>query len=334
MNRIERTIKAYDYSDKLTMDYENYMKEIWDHFQKEMKRELTGFGMWSMNTDITSSTLFPENKNATAEVTAKEDGVIAGLEEVVDFYETRGVKIKTYKQDGDKVEYGEKVMELKGYTKDLDRFERVGLNFMQRMSGIATMTSKLKDKIEGYGTYVVGTRKSEFRYRDKRAITLGGGLSHRLGLYDAILMKDNHLASIKKEGFEEDYIEESIRRAAVQKDYDKLKFIEVEVENLDEAMKAARSFKEFVIKDKESIDKAVPCIIMLDNMEPSKEEEVIAELKKEKLYDYVLLEASGNIDEENIQEHAKAGVDAISMGCLTHSVDNFDLSQNEIEEEP
>lgn len=332
MKRIERTIKAYGYSDKLTMAYENYRKEIWHHFSEEMRRDLTGFGMWSVRTDITSSILFPDNKEATAEVVAKEEGVIAGLEEVVDFYETRGVEIKIYKQDGDKVKYGEKVMELKGYTKDLDKFERVGLNFMQRMSGIATMTSNLKDKIKGCNTYVVGTRKSEFRYRDKRAITLGGGLSHRLGLYDAILMKDNHLASIKKEGFEEDYIEESIRRAAIHKDYN-LKFIEVEVEDLGEAMKAARSFKEFVIKDKESIDTTIPCIIMLDNMTPSEIKKVISKLKEEDLYDYVLLEASGKINKKNIKRYAEAGVDTISMGCLTHSVDNFDLSQNIIEEE-
>lgn len=332
MNRIERTIKAYDYSDKLTMAYDRYRKEVWNHFSEEMRRELTGFGMWSMRSDITSSVLFQDNRKATAEVVAKEEGIIAGLEEIVYFYETRGVEIKIYKQDGGKVNYGERVMELKGCTKDLDKFERVGLNFMQRMSGIATMTSSLKDEIKGYNTYIVGTRKSEFRYRDKRAITLGGGLSHRLGLYDAILVKDNHLASIKKEGFKEGYIEESIRRAAIHKDYG-LKFIEVEVENLDEAMKAARSFKEFVIRDKKSIDTTIPCIIMLDNMTPSKMKKVISKLKEEDLYDYVLLEASGKINKRNIRKYAEAGVDAISMGCLTHSVDNFDLSQKIIEEE-
>lgn len=325
MKRIERIIKAYDYSDKLTMNCMDYRKEIQDYFADEMRRDLAGFGLWSVRLDITSSALFPEHKKAKAYINAKEDGVIAGLEEIVDFYESRGVKVNLHKQDGDSVKSGEKVMELKGYTKDLDKLERVGLNFLQRMSGIATMTNNLKNKIKDYNTYVVGTRKTESRYRDKRAITLGGGLSHRLGLYDAILVKDNHLESIKGEGFE-NYIEEAIQRVAIHKDSN-LKFIEVEVENCKDAMRAAESFKELVIKNKEYIDTTVPCMIMLDNMKPSKIKRVISKLKEKDLYDYVLLEASGKINEKNIKRYAAVGVDAISMGCLTHSVKALDLSQ-------
>lgn len=375
MNRMERILKAYDYSDKLTMQNEKYKKKVWEYFANEMHEDLTGFGMWTNKLDVTTSALFSEDVKAKACVKAKSDGVLAGLEEVTDFYESRGVEVEMYKKDGDRVNKGEKVMELSGYAKDLLKLERTGLNILQRMSGIATATKNLKDKLEGYGavftvkvmpnTFPFGlasTRKTLDRYLDKRAVTLGGGLSHRLGLYDGILIKDNHLRLIRMEGVE-NVVKEAIERASKFKNHPKLKFIEIEVDNYKDAIEAAIRYKEmilgmpivvgrklpelpwkptidtekikeaFIKQDQEQIEKTVPCIIMLDNMKPSEIKKVVAKLKKSNLYDFVLLEASGMINEKNIHKYAKAGVDVVSMGCLTHSVKSLDLSQKIVEED-
>lgn len=332
MKRIERIKKAYDYSNKLTMQNEKYREKVREYFAKEMHEDLTGFGMSTDRSDITTKALFAEDKKVKAHVKAKEKGVIAGLEEVTEFYVSNGLEVKVYKQDGDRVNEGEKVMEVKGYGKDLLKLERTGLNFLQRMSGIATATRNLKDEIKDYDTFVVATRKSLDRYLDKKAVTLGGGLSHRLGLYDGILIKDNHLTLLKKYGLE-NVIEEAIERASKFKEHPNLKFVEIEVSALEDAVEAAENFKHMMLSDKaayyveEMFETLSPCIIMLDNMKPAEIRKTVDELKKKGLYDYVLLEASGGITEKNIEKYAKAGVDTISMGCLTHSVKALDLSQ-------
>lgn len=332
MKRLDRILKAYDYSDKLNLQNEKYREKVREYFAKEMHEDLTGFGMWTDRLDITTKALFDEDKKVKAYVKAKENGIIAGLEEVTEFYESNGLEVKVYKQDGDRVKEGEKVMELNGYGKDLLKLERTGLNFLQRMSGIATATRDLKNKIKDYDTVIVATRKSLERYLDKKAVTLGGGLSHRLGLYDGILIKDNHLTLLKKEGIE-NVVEEAIERTLRFKDYSRLKFIEIEVTTQGDAIKAAEKFKhisalsESIYYVEEMFETLSPYIIMLDNMKPAEIRKTVDELKKKGLYDYILLEASGGITEKNIEKYAKAGVDAISMGCLTHSVKALDLSQ-------
>lgn len=180
--------------------------------------------------------------------------------------------------------------------------ERTALNIIGRMSGIATETRKLVEKVRKVNprVKVAGTRKSLLRLIDKRAIMIGGGEPHRFSLSDAILIKDNHLALVP--------LEEAIKRA---KEFSVYKVVEVEVENLEDAVKAA---------------KAGADVIMLDNMKPQEIKEVIEKLRELGLRDGVKIEVSGGITPENIEEYAKLDVDVISLGYLTHSVRNFDVS--------
>ncbi len=157
------------------------------------------------------------------------------------------------------------------------------------MSGVATETKRLTDLLEGYTTRVAATRKTLLRYLDKKAVFLGGGLTHRFGLWDSILIKDNHLEALKSEGVT-DYVEVAIAKASAFAD--KVGFIEIEATSHEEALRAARKFKILRL--------ITPCVVMLDNMKPTEIKETLETLRKDVLYDSVLLEASGDITPENI----------------------------------
>jgi len=307
-----RRTKIYDAynSNHLSMKNPEYKKKALDFLENELQEDLRG-------GDATTEALFSENKIVTAYIKAKQKGVIAGLEEISVFYRSHGLKTRKYKRDGDTVKKGQKVLRIKGDVKTILELERTGLNLLQRMSGIATTTRNLKDKIKGYNTEIAATRKTQLRYLDKRAVMLGRGMAHRMGLYDGIMIKDTHLDALKEQWIEET-IDTAIELATKEEDKN-LKFIEIEVSNLEEAVKAAKKFKKTETKTAN--------IIMLDNMTPEEIKKVIYELKEENTYDSVLLEASGMINENNIKKYAKSGVDVISMGCLTHSVTSLDLSQ-------
>jgi nicotinate-nucleotide pyrophosphorylase (carboxylating) len=183
------------------------------------------------------------------------------------------------------------------------------------MSGIATETKRLVDLIEDSGTKIAATRKTLWRYLDKKAVYVGGGLTHRLGLWDSILIKDNYLQALRTKG-ESKPVEKSLVKTA--EFASKVDFIEIEVANQEEALAAARKFKQLKLKK--------PCIIMLDNWNPNEIVQMTEKLRKARLYDYVLLEASGNITPENIKEYAETGIDVISLGYLTHSARILDMS--------
>ena len=252
--------------------------------------------------DVTSEAVIPEDLEAEAVIIAKQDGVIAGLEEAKALFEHFDVKVELKAKDGDEVKKGDVVIELRGNARSILLVERTALNIIGRMSGIATQVRRLMKKVRAVNPNVriAGTRKTLLKPLDKRAILLGGGESHRFSLSDAILIKDNHLALVP--------LEEAIKRAKAFSIY---KVVEVEVESLEDALKAA---------------KAGADIIMLDNMTPEQIEEVLEALKREGLRDRVKIEVSGGITEENIQSYAKLGIDVISLGALTHSVKNFDVS--------
>jgi len=252
--------------------------------------------------DVTSEAVIPEDLEAEAVIIAKQDGVIAGLEEAKALFEHFDVKVELKAKDGDEVKKGDVVIELRGNARSILLVERTALNIIGRMSGIATQVRRLMEKVKAVNpnVRVAGTRKTLLKPLDKRAILLGGGESHRFSLSDAILIKDNHLALVP--------LEEAIERAKAFSIY---KVIEVEVESLEDALKAA---------------KAGADIIMLDNMTPEQIEEVLEALKREGLRERVKIEVSGGITEENIESYAKLDIDVISLGALTHSVKNFDVS--------
>jgi len=252
--------------------------------------------------DVTSEAVITEGTKAKALILAKQDGVIAGVEEAKALFEHFGVEVCVKRRDGEEVKKGDVVLELIGDARAILLVERAALNVMGRMSGIATEVRRLVERVKAVNpkVRVAGTRKTLLKPIDKRAITIGGGEPHRFSLSDAILIKDNHLALVP--------LEEAIRRARAFSTY---KVVEVEVETRDDALKAA---------------KAGADVIMLDNMTPEEIAETIGVLKREGLRDRVKIEVSGGITPENIVEYAKLDVDIISLGYLTHSVRNFDVS--------
>jgi len=256
--------------------------------------------------DITALCTIPQGTIVEAEMVAKEAGVTAGVEEAAIFLESFGLKPRVLVSDGRKVEEKTRVLEIVGDARTLLSIERTLLNLVSRMSGIATTTQRLVEKVKlaGYKARVACTRKVApgLSYFDKRAVMVGGGDTHRLGLDDMVLIKDNHIVITGDVG------------KAVKMTKDVISFskkIEVEASTVDEALEAA---------------KAGADIIMFDNFTPKQVRKAMALLKRQGLRNKVLVEASGGISEQNILEYAAAGVNIISLGEITHSAKALDMS--------
>jgi nicotinate-nucleotide pyrophosphorylase (carboxylating) len=299
---------AYQKGTELNLNNKNYLRWIDSFFTKEYNDDV-GAG------DITSKAILTKNEPKTALLKAKAAGVIGGIEEVTWFLRMHNLNIKVYKKDGANALRGETILEIQGYQKTILAIERIALNVMQRMSGIATETKCLVDMVKEYNTWISATRKTVLKYIDKKAVFLGGGLTHRFGLWDSILIKDNHLEALKSQRIA-NYIETALAKTSAYSS--KVGFIEIEVTSYEEALRAARKFKTLMLK--------VPCVIMLDNMVPETIEATLERLRKEALYDSVLFEASGDITPENILAYAKTGIDIVSLGYLTHSARALDMS--------
>jgi len=299
---------AYQKGKELTLANDNYLRWLETFFEKEYRDDI-GAG------DVTSKAVLAENKPRKAFLKAKQAGVIAGIEEVSWFFRRHGLEVKVCIKDGKQVLGAETVLEIQGTQKDILATERIALNVLQRMSGIATETKRLAELLKASGARIAATRKAPLRYLDKKAVFLGGGLTHRFGLWDAILIKDNHLETLKSEGTKY-YIETALTNASAFAD--EVGFIEIEVTSYEEAIRAAKKFKTLHLK--------VPCVVMLDNMAPKAIAGTIDTLREKALYDSVLLEASGKIKPENIQDYAGTGIDIVSLGYLTHSAKVLDMS--------
>ncbi|MFO7792458.1 MAG: carboxylating nicotinate-nucleotide diphosphorylase [Candidatus Saliniplasma sp.] len=249
--------------------------------------------------DITTERVVDDEEVSSASITFKEDGVLAGIP-VVDmvFQEVdEDLDITVLRKDGDKVKAGEKVAEITGRTKSILIGERLALNFLQRLSGIATNTSKYVGKVKGYDVDIVDTRKTtpNLRVLEKYAVRVGGGVNHRMGLYDAVLIKDNHIRSAGG-------VKEAIERVNTGHTVK----VEVEIESLDEIEDALEAGAD---------------IIMLDNMKTDEMRKAV-----DIIGDRAFAEASGGITLENIREVAETGVDVISVGALTHQIRSIDIS--------
>lgn len=260
--------------------------------------------------DITSSALIDEDKKSKAYVLAKEEGIIAGIDLAKTIFKKGNLKVSNLKHDGDLVDKGENVLEIKGNTRDILKLERTGLNMMMRMSGIATLTNKIVEKAFKYDIMVAGTRKTTpgIQKFEKQAIAIGGGDTHRLRLDDCVMIKDNHIAAVGD-------LLKAIKLAKKKVSFTKK--IEVEVETLEDALKAA----------KEGVN-----ILMLDNMVPKDILATINALKDAKLRENIIIEASGGINESNLNDYLIEGLDVISLGFLTHSSPNLDISLDIVDE--
>jgi len=270
--------------------------------------------------DLTVRALGLSEGRAKAQVLAKEAGVVAGVEEFVWLLSRSDLAVKALKTDGEPIERGDVVAEVEGRSGDLLLYERTALNLLQRMSGIATMTQRLQERVQlrNAQTFLVATRKTPWGLLDKRAVHLGGGGTHRLNLGDAILIKNNHLALLAAR--EEDAVAPAIQRA--WRNRREAAFIEIEVRSAGAAVVAAKAFRAARENDAESC----PCLLLLDNMSPEQVRGTLDVLLQEKLREEVLVEVSGAINESNLDEYARCGADALSMGALTHSPRALDLS--------
>ena len=251
--------------------------------------------------DISSEYIFAPEHRSEAYFLAKADGVLSGIDVAMRVFELLDdtFECTVHKRDGEKIKKGDIIAEFSGSTAALLKGERTALNLIQHMSGIATAANRAVKAVEGTKVSIADTRKTlpGLRALQKYAVTCGGGKNHRFNLSDAAMLKDNHIDAAG-----------GITAAvtALRKKCGHMVNIEVETRNLDEV--------------KESLA-AGASIIMLDNMTNDEMSEAV------KLVDgRALLEASGNITEENLREKAETGVDIISMGALTHSVKAFDIS--------
>lgn len=278
------------------MQYENLINKLLDLGIEE-----------DINTgDITTESIIPASMNGVATMTAKQDGVISGLDIVKMVYDRfqDNVVFTPYFNDGDAVRKGDVILRIEASYPTLLRGERLSLNIFQRMSGIATETAKYVRELEGTHTELLDTRKTApgLRVLDKMAVKHGGGTNHRMGLYDMAMIKDNH---IKMAG--------GIAKAVEQVRAHIAEGIKVEVEttNLDEVHQAIEAGAD---------------IIMLDNMDNKTMAEAVGIIRASGKG--IKTEASGNMNIARLKEVAATGVDYISVGALTHTVKAMDISMN------
>jgi len=269
--------------------------------------------------DVTTETLVPSDQQGTGFIVAKKEGILAGTgaAEQVFHRVDPGLKIEILLEDGARVKPGGKVAKVSGSIASILKAERIALNFLQRLSGIASETNRYVARVEGLPVRIMDTRKTTpgLRSLEKYAVRVGGGENHRMNLGDGILIKDNHLAALRSQGLNIKEIIAKARqnaplslRGAKRRSNLEARQIQVEVEvgTMSEALEAVEAGAD---------------IVMLDNMN-------LEDMRKavESIHDHALIEASGGITLDNVRAVAETGVDFISIGALTHSARALDIS--------
>ena len=255
--------------------------------------------------DLTSEALIPSGIQGRASILAKAEGVLAGIEvsKRVFFKVDSSLEFKGLTKDGTRVKPGDTVATLSGEALSILKGERVALNFLSRLSGIATNTARFVAEVEGFRVKISDTRKTTpgLRRLEKYAVSLGGGQNHRLHLGDGVLIKDNHLTVLRALGMS---LKEIVLKAKQNTPQDQA--VEVEVGTAEEALEAAEAGAD---------------IIMLDNVAPDEMHRI-----RGLIPGHIKIEASGGISLKNVRAAAQAGVDIISIGALTHSAKALDFS--------
>lgn len=300
--REKLVLEFWDRSKKLTINDKEYGIFVNNFIGILLKHDIN-------KGDITSNSLI-KSKKITAIIVAKEEGIVAGLEEFSLI--NKDLKLKFLKRDGDEVKSGDVLIEIKGNAKKILEKERTSLNLLQRMGGIATLTSNLNKKLNNK-IKLAATRKTLWGVLDKKAVSVGGGLTHRLNLNEGIIIKDNHLKILGNN------IGNIINSAKF-----KSKYIEIEVEDKKQAFNAAKSIAK-IMRNKKSKNHQI-FAIMLDKIPPEEIKSILNEFKAQNLYNRILFEASGNINEHNLTNYIDCGVDIISMGAITNSAKILDMS--------
>lgn len=257
--------------------------------------------------DITSTALIPPDEQWSAAITARKSGVVSGLLFAIEALRQidADLVLNPLTQDGQEIEKGQELLQIKGAAIGILAAERVALNFMGRMSGIATATDSVVRKLKGLKTTVTCTRKTTpgLRAIEKYAVRCGGGKNHRFGLYDSVMIKDNHIAALKGD------IGTAIARA--RRAVGHTVKVEVEVDSLQQLGKALPHRPDIILLDNMSLEKLREAVVLIDGR--------------------AITEASGNITPENAPSIAETGIDVLSMGWLTHSAPNLDLGLDSLQ---
>lgn len=271
-----------------------------DKIIEYMILEDEGFG------DVTSNAVIDKDQVAVAEITSKEDGILAGVNLAKDIFDYMNIEVIFNLDEGSRITKGDLLFYIKGNASDILLAERTVLNLLMHMSGVATFANSYVEIVKDYDVIVAGTRKTApaLAKFDKMALAIGGADTHRFSLYDMILIKDNHIKAVGTPL-------ETLKKA--QKNASFSKKIEIEVESLDDAVACVKNNAD---------------IVMLDNMSPDEVKEVLDALENLNIRQNSLIEVSGGITKDNICDYATLGVDIISVGALTHSSRSLNFSLN------
>jgi nicotinate-nucleotide pyrophosphorylase (carboxylating) len=265
--------------------------------------------------DLTSQAIIPPNESGKAAFVARQEGVLAGMPACLRALERfdPAIQVKVMHQDGTRLQRSWWIATIQGPMRSILAAERTTLNFLQRLSGMATATRRYVDAVAGTKAKILDTRKTlpGWRLLDKYAVRCGGGVNHRLGLHDAFLIKDNHLAAIRKAVGATADIETAIRRC---RETNQSIPVEIEVESM------------------EQLERALACkpdIVLLDNMNLDLLQAAVA--RRDSVAGSVQLEASGGVNLDTVRAIAETGVDRISVGAITHSATAFDIALDYID---
>lgn len=307
MNNIIK--KYFDKSSLLTTKNKVYAETCLQLFDFQIKNDL-------VENDITSKIIGGQYKDVKAVVIAKQTGILAGIEEVVFLIKKRtDLKIGIITKDGTAIKNKDKLMELTGNPLEILKFERAVLNIISRMSGIASTVNSLIKK-NNLKTPLAATRKTLWGLLDKKAVSVGGGLTHRLSLSDEILIKDNHIDIFAEKNKVLRFESLKVIMKNIKNNFVKDPF-EIEVETEKEAYFLNSCYKKTNI--------IAPLIIMLDNFEPKTAAKTIKTIRQQNDSRPIFFELSGGINEKNIGDYDPVGADVISLGALTHSSKALDI---------
>lgn len=318
-DRAQTIQNLYNQGEQLNAKNTMYKQWVFRYTFLELEKDL------QENGDITTDSVIHEPKKVTARIYANETGILAGGDEINYFLmesnssfkpHIQNIEITQRLRDGDFFNKDDMILEMHGDIKDILKVERIVLNLISHMSGIATKTRQIVEiaKKTNPNVCIVPTRKTTWGLLDKRATFLGGGGTHRLNLSDAVLVKDNHLAFYENSPAKllENFIQPK----------NPYKFFEIEIDDPDKVIETAK----LLIKAQTAKKIPSPAIIMLDNIVPIKIEQLLRTLREEALFDNLIFEASGGINENNISSYVKTGIDVISMGALTQKIEPIDIS--------
>ncbi|HSW97649.1 MAG TPA: carboxylating nicotinate-nucleotide diphosphorylase [Candidatus Saccharimonadales bacterium] len=304
MSKAEIIQKYFQRKDQLMTKKKKYCEHLTELFSWIIKTD-------NINYDVTASNL-QLSGHGIAHIITKQEGIVAGIEEIV-YLTTHHTKLTVHQNviDGSVVSPNEVILSLSGTNTELLAFERVFVNILGRMSGIATASRDAMSCVATKQPLIAATRKTPWMLLDKKAVAVGGGLTHRLHLADWPMIKDNHL---KIAG---EHSQTPIQDAIQKMIHANSNFFEIEVETLQEAKIAVKTF------ENHNKEKTIAMGILLDNFNCKNASHCASILLE---YENIIVEASGNITRGNLSEWAETGVDILSIGSLTHSSPNFDFS--------